>query len=52
MLSVDDCTRFKFIRFLKHKSDATKALRSIIDEGITPAGLKVGIIRTGGGGGL
>ena len=46
MLCVDDFSRFKFIRFLKHKNDATTALQSIIAEKITLAGLKVGIIRT------
>ena len=45
MLCVDDFSRFKFIRFLKHKNDATTALQSIIAEN-TLAGLKVGIIRT------
>ena len=41
MLWVDDCSPFKSIRFLRHKSDATEALRRIIDEEITPAGLEV-----------
>ena len=50
MMCVDDCTRFKFIRFLRHKSDATEALRRIIDEDTTPADLKVDIIHTDGGG--
>ena len=34
------------------KGDATKALRSIIDEEFIPTDLEVGIIRTDGAGGL
>ena len=40
MLCVDDFIRFKFIRFLKHRSDAAKELH---------AGIKIGTIGTDGG---
>ena len=50
MLRVDDFTRFKFIRFLKHKSDAMKELRELVAENIAPAGIKIGTVRTDGGG--
>ena len=50
MLCVDDFTRFKIVRFLKHKSDATNALRDIIDDYLAPEGLKIGVVRTDGGG--
>ena len=49
-LCVDDITRFKFIRFLKHKSDATKELRELVAKHIAPAGIKIGTVRTDGGG--
>ena len=35
MLYVEDFTRFKFIRFLKHKNDAAKELREVVTE-LTP----------------
>ena len=47
---MDDFTRFKFIRFLKHKSDAAKELRELVAEHIAPAGIKIGTVRTDGGG--
>ena len=50
MLCVDDFTRFKFIRFLKHKSDAAKELRELVAEHITPAAIKIGTVRTDGEG--
>ena len=50
MLCVDDFTRFKFIRFLKHKTNATKELRELVTEHIAPSGLKAGTVRTDGGG--
>lgn len=50
MMCVNEYSRFDFIRFLRHKHDATKALRSITKKNITSAGLQVGIIRTDGGG--
>ena len=42
MIRVDDFSRFKLVRFLKTKSDAAAALRNIIAEYITRAGLKIG----------
>ena len=50
MLCVDDFTRFTFIRFLKHKSDAAKDFCEPFAEHITPAGIKIGPVRTDGGG--
>ena len=50
MLCVDDVTRFKFIRFLKHKSDAVKEHRELVAKHIAPVGIKVGTVRTDGGG--
>ena len=41
---------FKFIRFLKYKSDAAKELRELVTEHIAPAGIKIGTVRTDGGG--
>ena len=49
MIYVDDFSRFKIVRFLK-KSDTAAALTGIIAEYITPAGLKIGSIRTDEGG--
>ncbi|CAN0414389.1 unnamed protein product [Ascophyllum nodosum] len=50
MICVDGFSRFKIALFLKKKSDAAAALRNIIAECITPAGLKIGSIRTDEGG--
>ncbi|CAM9447630.1 unnamed protein product [Sphacelaria rigidula] len=50
MLCVDDYSRFKIVHFLKHKDQAAGALMDIIASHISPAGLKIGIIRTDGGG--
>ena len=52
MLCVDDFTRFKFIRFLKHKCDAAKELRELVTEQIAPAGIKIGTVHTDDGGEL
>ena len=49
MICVDNFSRFKIVWFLK-KSDAADALRNIIAEYITLAGLKIGSIRTDEGG--
>ena len=49
MICVDDFSRFQIVRFLK-KSDTAAALTGIITEYITPAGLKIGSIRTDEGG--
>ena len=50
MICVYDFSCFKINRFLKKKSDAAAALRNIMAEFITPAGLKIGSIRTDEGG--
>ena len=50
MLCVDDFSRFKITRFLKCKSDATAAMREIIATQVSPLGLKIGAVRTDGGG--
>ena len=50
MLCVDDFTRFKFIRFLKLKSDAAMELWELVAEHITPAGIKIGTVHSDGGG--
>ena len=50
MLCVDNFTRFKFIRFLKHKSDAAKELHELVAEHIAPSGIKIGTVRTDCGG--
>ena len=52
MLYVDDFTRFKFIRFLKHKTHAAKELRKLVAEHIARSGIKIGTVRTDGGGEL
>ena len=52
MLCVDDFPRLKFIRFVKHKSDAAKELRELVAEHITPAGINIGTVRTDDGGGF
>ncbi|CAN0075317.1 unnamed protein product, partial [Sphacelaria rigidula] len=50
MLCVDDYSHFKIVRFLKHEGQAAGALIDIIASHISPAGLKIGIIRTNRGG--
>ena len=49
MICVDNFSRFKIVWFLK-KSDAADAVRNIIAEYITLAGLKIGSIQTDEGG--
>ena len=49
MLCVDDFSRFKLIRFHKHKSDAAKELREFVAEHVAPAGIKISTVRTDGG---
>ena len=49
---MDDFTRFKFIRFLKHKCYAAKELRELVVEHIDHAGIKIGTVRTDDGGEL
>ena len=36
VIFVDDCTRFKVVKFVKKKSNTTAALLSLIVEYITP----------------
>ena len=47
---VDDCTRFKVVKFVKKKSDTTAALLSLIEDYITPQKLSIKCIRTDYGG--
>ena len=46
---VDDCTRFKVVKFVK-KSDTTAALLSLIADYITPQKLSIKCVRTDTGG--
>ena len=50
MLFVEDFTRFKFIRSLKHENDAAKKPLQLLAGHIAPAGIKIGTVRTDGGG--
>lgn len=50
MICVDYFTRYRFVCFLRKKSGATEAMRDIINDGIAPEGLQIGIIRASGGG--
>ena len=50
MLCVDNFTRFKFIRFLEHKSDAAKDLRELVAEHFALAGSKIDTVHTYDGG--
>ena len=52
MLCADDFTRFKLIRFLKHRNDFVKEFHGLVAEHIAPADIKIGIVRTDGGGGF
>ena len=47
---MDDCTRFKVVKFVKKKSDTTAALLSLIADYITPQKLSIKCIRTDNGG--
>ena len=47
---VDDCTRFKVVKFVKKKSNTTVALLSLIADNITPLKLSTKCVRTGNGG--
>ena len=49
MLCVDDFTHFKFVRFIKHRSDAKKELRELVAEHIASAGIKIGTACIDGG---
>ncbi|CAN0151932.1 unnamed protein product, partial [Ascophyllum nodosum] len=50
VIFVNDCTRFKVVKFVKKKSDATAALLSLIADYITPQKLSIKCIRTDNGG--
>ena len=50
VIFVDDCTRFKVVKFVKKKSDTTAALLSLIAGYITPHKLSIKCVRTGNGG--
>ena len=47
---MDDCTRFKVVKFVKDKSAKTAALLSLIADYITPQKLSIKCIRTDNGG--
>ena len=51
VIFVDECTRFKVVKFVKKKSDTTAALLSLIADYITPQKLSIKCIRTDNGGG-
>ena len=46
VIFVDDCTRFKVVKFVKKKSDTTTALLSLIADYITPQKLLIKCVRT------
>ena len=50
VIFVDDCTRFKVVKFAKKKSDTTAALLSVIADYITPQKLSIKCVRTDNGG--
>ena len=47
---VDDCTRFKVVKFVKKKSDTTAALLSLLADYTTPQKLSIKCVRTNNGG--
>ena len=47
---MDDCTRFKVVKFVKKKGDTTATLLSLIADYITLQKLSIKCIRTGNGG--
>ena len=47
---MDDCTRFKVVKFVKKKSDTTAALLSLVADYITPQKLSIKCVRTDNGG--
>ena len=47
---MNDCTRFKGMKFVKKKSDTTAALLSLIVGYITPQQLSIKCVRTDNGG--
>ena len=50
VIFVDDCTRFKVVKFVKRKSDTTAALLSLIADYITPQKLSIKCVRPDNGG--
>ena len=50
VIFVDDCTRFKVVKFVKKKSNTTTALLSLIADYITPQKLSIKCVRTDNGG--
>ncbi|CAM9922437.1 unnamed protein product, partial [Ascophyllum nodosum] len=50
VIFVDDCTRFKVVKFVKKKSNTTAALLSLIADYITPQKLSIKCVRTDNGG--
>ncbi|CAN0139544.1 unnamed protein product, partial [Ascophyllum nodosum] len=50
VIFVDDCTRFKVVKFVKKKSDTTAALLSLIADNITPQKVSIECVRTDNGG--
>ena len=49
VIFVDDCTRFKVVKFVKEKSDTAAALLSPIADNITPQKLSIKCVRTDNG---
>ena len=49
VIFVDDCTRFKVVKFVKKKSDTTAALSSLVADYITPQKLSIKCVRTDNG---
>ncbi|CAN0158978.1 unnamed protein product, partial [Ascophyllum nodosum] len=50
VIFMDDCTRFKVVKFVKKKSDTTAALLSLIADCITPQKLSIKCVRTNNSG--
>ena len=50
VIFVDDCTRFKVVKFVKKKSDTTAALLPLIADHITPQKLSTKCVRMDSGG--
>ena len=50
VIFVDDCTRFKVVKFVKKKSNTTAALLSLIADYTTPQKLSIKCVRTDNGG--
>ena len=50
VIFVDDCIRFKVVKFVKKKSSTTASLLSLVADYITPQKLSVKCVRTDSGG--